>query len=60
MDPNTNREEQMELARQLCEGRVGPAARLAELVLALDEWLSRGGFPPRAWTAALRRDGEDA
>jgi hypothetical protein len=27
------------------------AADLAEQVIALDEWLSRGGFPPGAWVA---------
>lgn len=25
------------------------ASRLAELVAALDQWLSNGGFPPEAW-----------
>lgn len=24
--------------------------RFLELVIALDEWLTKGGFPPRQWT----------
>lgn len=28
--------------------------RLAELVQALDQWLSNGGFPPAAWQKAQR------
>lgn len=31
--------------------RNGHARRLAERFHELDEWLSRGGFPPTAWTA---------
>lgn len=56
MDPEVNLEEQKELAKKLLHGeRTTPedfeddVARLAELVLALDEWLSKGGFLPRAW-----------
>ena len=26
-------------------------ARLAELVIALDEWMQRGGYPPRQWNS---------
>jgi hypothetical protein len=28
---------------------VEAAGRLAELVIALDAWMSRGGFKPRSW-----------
>lgn len=56
MDPNENLREQLELAQKLRDDfslddlQVDRAAmRLAELVLALDEWLRKGGFYPRAW-----------
>lgn len=48
MDPNANLEEQLRLAEAILdEGEEGN--RLAELVLALDEWIRRGGFLPEAW-----------
>lgn len=34
----------------------GPDAEWAERVLALDEWLSRGGFLPRRWARPGRGD----
>ncbi len=53
MDPNANLQEQLELSKGILEtyhdeGRVDidVAARLAELVEALNNWLARGGFPP--------------
>jgi hypothetical protein len=56
MDPNANRAEQLRLASRLVESfdnerpiREDDAARLAELVIALDEWISGEGFPPDAW-----------
>lgn len=56
MDPNANLKEQLEIARRLAEreedellAETGPE-RLAELVLALDEWLRAGGFLPAAWS----------
>lgn len=54
MDPNANLEEQRRIAEHLLETSDDPDAspdvyRLAELVLALDGWLSKGGFPPNAW-----------
>lgn len=63
MDPNANLAEQREIAqrllpdndqqRLLSRQRSGAierdAARLAELVVALDEWLVKGGFSPTAW-----------
>lgn len=56
MDPDTNLDEQLQLAREITELADQDAeqepreVRLAELVLALDEWLSRGGFKPSRWT----------
>jgi ABC-type hemin transport system substrate-binding protein len=62
MDPVANLKEQRELARELqiatagisvgesAEHIVDATARLAELVLALDEWRQRGGYDP--YTAA--------
>lgn len=57
MDPDANLREQLELAERLNdENGYGPgedmsadAARLAELVLALDGWIRRGGFLPERW-----------
>lgn len=56
MDPNANLAEQLRLAQlirdcddnscSLCGQR---GARLAELVEALNEWISKGGFLPFAW-----------
>jgi hypothetical protein len=58
MDPNTNLKEQLELAKAMIEAYEeedgngidqDDANRLAELVLALHEWLGKGGFKPQAW-----------
>ncbi len=56
MDPDANWEEQLRLAADILnEEDGGPgnhvlaAGRLAELVLSLNDWLSKGGFPPKAW-----------
>lgn len=62
MDPNANLEEQLELARLLYPEReedvitdsqtlIDNGARLAELVLALDEWINKGGFVPLRWAS---------
>jgi hypothetical protein len=58
MDPNANLREQLKLAAKLV-GDAGDllstahdAARLAGLVLSLDEWLDMGGFLPEAWRDA--------
>jgi hypothetical protein len=58
MDPAANVDRQLELARAIiAAGEAGErqsaecaddALELAELVLALDEWLSKGGWSP--WT----------
>lgn len=60
MDPKANLREQLELARAIeeredcneyysreqLEAQADDAARLAGLVLALDEWMKKGGFSP--------------
>lgn len=48
MDPEANYEEQLQLAHGILDGQhvEENAGRLAELVLALHEWVIRGGFPP--------------
>lgn len=55
MDPNANLAEQLRLARLIAGGEMGTdydvadVDRLAELVLALNEWITCGGFVPGAW-----------
>lgn len=57
MDPNANLAEQVKLAEALVEGRhegdsgalEESATGLAELVLALNDWMRGGGFPPDSW-----------
>jgi len=54
MDPNANLNEQRNIiAAMLAEGSEhidsGDAVRLADLVQALDEWITKGGFLPDAW-----------
>jgi hypothetical protein len=58
MDPHANLAEQREIAREIVrlmpsagtvpQTLVNHAERLAELVLALDEWRRSGGFDPYA------------
>jgi len=62
MDPDANLKEQLQLAAALedvdydqldensKEAAISDACRLAELVLALDEWISKGGFLPKLWS----------
>lgn len=56
MDPNANLREQLELALQIVTEDQSPdvleaaANRLADLVLALDEWIAKGGFLPARWS----------
>jgi len=67
MDPNGNLEEQRRLADVIRDAAgAGPmsraevdafierAARLAELVEAMDEWLSRQGFLPASWAVGRK------
>lgn len=58
MDPNANLKEQLELAAEIIKSSdanegyffdPAKAVRLAELVEALDGWLSKGGFLPGKW-----------
>ncbi len=60
MDPTANLREQLALARSLIEQNdaeendggtvdVVDATRLAELVVALDEWMRGGGALPAQW-----------
>jgi hypothetical protein len=60
MDPNACLVESLELAQRIVDAesdediRVSDAGRLAELVLAMDGWLSgsRAGFLPEGWKSA--------
>lgn len=66
MDPTANLKEQRQIAAQIerCSheatrddrpcGCVDRAQRLAELVEALDGWITRGGFVPAQWHKAAR------
>ena len=56
MDPNANLDEQVSIAAALLKewdfhGTVDiyDSARLAELVIALDEWIRKGGSLPNLW-----------
>jgi len=54
MDPDANLREQRELTERMLDPDSqyvdsGDALRLAELVEALHEWLSKGGFMPQEW-----------
>lgn len=51
MDPTANLEEQLRLAKRIQDGVADGWApdRLAELVLAPNEWIIGGGFLPRQW-----------
>jgi len=57
MDPDTNLQEQRALAASILRDfdadqpvDAVDAARLAELVLALDGWIAKGGFLPARWS----------
>jgi len=55
MDPTANLQEQLELAAEFLAEEVRypdqleKAERLSELVLALHEWITKGGFLPEQW-----------
>jgi hypothetical protein len=57
VDPNQNLREQRRLVAEIqrvsvcCVGDMDSSLgeELAELVKALDEWISKGGFLPSAW-----------
>lgn len=56
MDPNETLTSAIVLARTIVDSEASDdnANELAELVLALDEWLTKGGFYPDAWGNAPR------
>ena len=55
MDPDKARASIVELARRIAQGEgLDGAEELAELVLALDEWLRKGGFLPESWNRTAR------
>lgn len=56
MDPDANLIEQRRIAARIVEAHDNErpmsgadAARLGELVIALDHWIARGGFLPASW-----------
>jgi hypothetical protein len=51
MDPNACLKEMLEIAASFTDGHLDDveAQRLAELVDALDGWLTNGGFLPERW-----------
>lgn len=51
MDPNEALAEIRSLSHLIDEGCEDLALQLAGQIAALDEWLSQGGFLPRAWQA---------
>ena len=63
MDPDANLVELRRLAHLWLYGDTFPhsrpdaddALRMAELVEALDEWISRGGFLPASWELGRRK-----
>jgi hypothetical protein len=61
MDPNKNLADLLEIAHRLVDDEdhedylaleASGALRLAELAIALDEWIRKGGFMPEAWSDA--------
>lgn len=54
MDPNCNLDEMLQLAKTISSDGWVPdpqqAERLAELVVALDGWIMKGGFRPTRWS----------
>ena len=58
MDPDANLADQLWTARNMLENDsesidTGDAVTLAELVIALDEWITNGGFIPERWNKPL-------
>ena len=50
MDPDANLRAQLLIAQRIVDASPGlDAERLAELVLALHDWITCGGFLPAAW-----------
>lgn len=51
MDPDANLEAQRRISERFIAGSLSieDANKLAELMLALDEWIKAGGFLPNSW-----------
>lgn len=49
MDPDAALSNLRNAIKQFHGGDRSAADRLAEAAEALDGWMSRGGFPPKAW-----------
>ena len=53
MDPDANLKELLELAERAADDAGAlcwtDTARMAELVIALDRWIKKGGFLPKVW-----------
>ena len=49
MDPDANLREQISIAQSILDGNLDKhlCARLCELVLALNDWLAKGGAHPK-------------
>lgn len=63
MDPNANLEEIRETIKSLrghendSDAKIATdGERLADLVEALDEWISKGGFVPTEWQNGTRKE----
>jgi hypothetical protein len=58
MDPNANLNEILEIAKRIDGGieNARDILRLAELVIAMDEWLRSGGFLPITWAISRKLD----
>jgi hypothetical protein len=50
MDPDKTLQELRELATSSDRGSEARSERFSELINALDDWLSTGGFLPEAWS----------
>lgn len=57
MNPNENLDQQLEIAKRFREGReqLSDDSKLAELVEALDGWLTGNGEMPLRWTKKPER-----
>ncbi len=54
MDPEANLKEALALAGMIVRREESEdALRLAELLIALDEWIHKGGFLPARWSQVL-------
>ena len=55
MDPNATLEKMRQLATMILSSEdlySNLEVELAETIRNLDDWLSKGGFPPRGWLGA--------